>query len=359
MNVLFIIRQSLSNLSGGDKIQILGTKQALEKLGVRISVSSEPQPDLNNIDIVHAFNPSQLSTAPLKAARAKKIPVVVSTIHWDMREYYRAMFAVNKDYLTLKPSRFLQHYLSNQFRTLLYNFAWNPYINRKLQSIFQLADMLLPNSNAEARLIERQFSIPLSRCSVIVNGFDTSLADHATPGRFAQQHRLKDFILCVGRIEYRKNQLALIQALMDFQAQLVFIGKEFNLGYAALCKKLGKRRGNTVFIDHINQQELFNAYADAKVHALVSWYETPGLASLEAGAVGTPLVVSRRGSTEEYFGELAEYCEPDNPASIRTAIERAWNKPKGDALQRRIRERCTWDEAARQTLSAYRRLKSA
>lgn len=359
MTVLFLTRTSIDQLSGGDKIQILKTKGALESLDVTVRLSSGRVRDLTDIDVVHLFNPSQVSAEVLRQLKLHRLPLVVSTIHWDMREYYQAMFSVNREYLKLKPPHFLQYYLTSQFRAALYHYAWDPYVKRRLQTMFRFADLLLPNSVAEARLIERDFGIPANRFSVVVNGFDPLLARQAAPGRFAPRHRLKDFILCVGRIEYRKNQLALIQALMDFPAPLVFIGKAFDPGYTALCKKLGQKRGKTLFIDHLEQRELYDAYADAKVHALVSWYETPGLASLEAGALGKNLVVSRRGCTEEYFGTLAEYCEPNRGQSIRTAIERAWAKGKATALQQHIAERFTWSRAGAQTLAAYQRAQSS
>lgn len=359
MNILFLTRSSIESLSGGDKFQILNTKTALEQLGVSVTASSEQNMNLSGVDIVHVFNPSQMSTAPLLAAHAAGIPVVVSTIHWDMREYYRAMFTVNREYLSIKPRQYLRYYVTSQLKSLLYNYVWNPHTIRKLRTVFQHADLLLPNSIAEANLLMNDFAIPKGRIVPVVNGFDATLAKSATAGQFKKMNNLGDFVLCAGRIEYRKNQLALIRALMDEPYTLVFIGRPLDPGYMALCTALGKRRGKTVFINHMDQQQLFNAYRDARVHALVSWYETPGLSSLEAGSVGTNLAVTRGGCTEEYFGPDAAYCEPDDLTSIRDAVRQAWNKPRSDTLPKRIASTYTWEEAGRQTLAAYQQLKPA
>lgn len=357
MNVLFLTRTSIDQLSGGDKIQILKTKEALERLGVAVVLATSAAAVPAKTDIIHIFNPSQLSTAPFRAARAAGVPVVVSTIHWDMRTYYRAMFAVNRAYFSIKPPQFFRHYVVSQLKALLYNYVWNPHVLRRLRNIFQHADLLLPNSTAEADLLIRDFSVPQERIVSVVNGFDAAMTRGATADLFKKEHGLKDFVLCAGRIEYRKNQLALIEALMDEPYPLVFIGRPFDHGYAALCYTLGKRRGNTFFIDHMDQPQLFNAYRDARVHALISWYETPGLSSLEAGSVGTNLVVTRGGCTEEYFESDAVYGEPNDLASIRNAVRQAWHKPKSEALSQRIANAYTWDEAGRQTLAAYGRAK--
>lgn len=359
MNVLFITRTSIEQLSGGDKIQILNTKQALERLGVTVTLAADGSPIPTGTDIVHVFNPSQISTVSLDAARAADIPVAVSTIHWDMREYYRAMFAVNRKFLSIRPPQFLRHYAVNQCKALTYNYIWNPRVLRKLGKVFQRADLLLPNSNAEADVLVRDFSASWDRIVPVVNGFDASMASNTVTGEFKKANNLGDFVLCAARIEYRKNQLALIEALMDEPFTLVLIGRPLDPGYMALCTSLGTRRGKTIFIDHMDQQQLFSAYRDAHVHALVSWYETPGLSSLEAASVGTNLAVTRGGCTEEYFGPDAAYCEPDDLTSIRKAVRQAWDTPKNDALSKRIVEKYTWDETGRQTLAAYRRVKPA
>lgn len=359
MNILFLTRNSIESLSGGDKFQILNTKTALEQLGVTVTVSNAKKLNLSGVDIVHVFNPSQISTAPLYAAHSAGIPVVVSTIHWDMREYYRAMFTVNREYLSIRPPQYLRYYATSQLKSLLYNYVWNPHTTRKLRKVFQHADLLLPNSTAEANLLMNDFAIPSGHIVPVVNGFDTTLAKSATAGQFKKMYNLGDFVLCAGRIEYRKNQLALIKALMDEPYTLVFIGRPLDPGYMALCTALGKRRGRTVFINHMDQRQLFNAYRDAHVHALVSWYETPGLSSLEAASVGTNIVVTRGGCTEEYFGADAVYCEPDDLTSIRHAIQQTWDKPRSDTLPKRIASTYTWSETGRQTLAAYQRAKPA
>ncbi|MFQ5806530.1 MAG: glycosyltransferase family 1 protein, partial [Phycisphaerae bacterium] len=89
------------------------------------------------------------------------------------------------------------------------------------------------------------------------------------------------------------------------------------------------------------------------VHACVSWYETPGLASLEAALSGCNLVVTPGGSTREYFGNQAYYCEPDNPGSIRAAVEAALAAAPDPELACRIAREFNWDAAAKNTLRGY------
>ena len=123
-------------------------------------------------------------------------------------------------------------------------------------------------------------------------------------------------------MEYRKNQLQFLKGMMKNNLPIVFIGNnKFNKGYTALCKKLSDARGNVLFIDHISQEYLFSAYINARVHVLPSWYETPGLSSLEAGAAGCNIVVSDRGSTRLPRGATTLVCAAQTRAIAGSARE--------------------------------------
>ena len=68
-------------------------------------------------------------------------------------------------------------------------------------------------------------------------------------------------------------------------------------------------------VDH-DDPILESAYAAARVLALPSWFETPGLVALEAALAGTAVVVTPHGCTREYFGDRVGYARPDRPEEI-------------------------------------------
>ncbi len=356
MRVIFQCRPTLLRLPGGDKTQILKTKEHLERFGVEVVLATEPRCIAKPGDILHVFNPSLIRASVVEEAKRQKIPVVTSTIHWDMLEYYRSYFAVNRQYLRLRPPGYLRYYLENQALAAALTHWWYGKSMRHLQRLFSLSDILLPNSQAEVRMIERSFRLPSARFVVVPNGVNP--IDDFAPEIFFRRYGIRDFILCAGRIEYRKNQFQLLQALLDDDRPLVFIGQPFSKGYTALCKKIAERRKHVSFFDHMEQRELFSAYANARVHAMVSWYETPGLSSIEAALAGTRLAVSDRGSTREYFDQWASYCEPDDVASIRRAVDEAYDKPADSGLREHILIHYTWEKAAQATLAAYKEAQS-
>jgi glycosyltransferase involved in cell wall biosynthesis len=108
------------------------------------------------------------------------------------------------------------------------------------------------------------------------------------------------------------------------------------------------------FLGWVEHEFLADLYKNATVHVCPSWYETPGLASLEAGAEGCNIVVTDKGSTREYFGSYAYYCEPDSILSIRAAVVKAYSAPKNNRLKNIILENYTWEKAAEKTVLAYK-----
>jgi hypothetical protein len=55
----------------------------------------------------------------------------------------------------------------------------------------------------------------------------------------------------------------------------------------------------------------------------------------------------------ETFGELARYCDGASPADIAAKVLAAWQAPPDPRLAALVRERHTWEAAARATLAAY------
>jgi glycosyltransferase involved in cell wall biosynthesis len=113
---------------------------------------------------------------------------------------------------------------------------------------------------------------------------------------------------------------------------------------------------NVQILGRISDEELRERYRCAKVHVLASWMETTGLSSLEAGLAGCNLVITDKGDTREYFGDMAFYCDPGSEESIRNAVLEAYSAPAPSALQERIERNFTWKRAAEATLDAYSRI---
>jgi glycosyltransferase involved in cell wall biosynthesis len=328
LKVLLQNRSSFRNSVAGDGIQLIKTQDYLRRLQVEADISSNPEADLANYDLVHLFNLMPVEeTFPLfnNALRQKK-KILLSPIYWD-------------------PIEFLQH--NKELEGL--ELWWRKSMPLR-KEILRGVDLLLPNSELELTVIKKEFQ-NLPETAVIVNGVDQSF-NRAQPDRFVNRYQLQDFLLSVGRICRRKNQLAVIKTARDLRLPLVLIGPLNDGPYYQECRRAAAGH-KVLFIDCLSQQDLISAYAAARVHALVSWYDTPGLVTLEAALAGCTIVTTDRGSAKEYLGELVFYCSPDNDESIRTAVANAWAAKKTSQLKTHILTNFTWEKTAEQTLKAY------
>lgn len=357
-----------NRVAGGDMHQLKKTRQYLEELGVHVDVCCTPRPDPRGYDLVHLWNtwfPHQtLAQAKAVRALAPDIPIVLSTIYWDMREKAWADLAipelfggaasaaeVEQRLVALAEDRFL---INGRRRSEAGepNFRGYELYQRRL---FELVDHLLPQSRAEVRNLQRTLGVSLPH-TLIFNGAETSVFDRATPDWFVNQYKVRDFVLTVGLVEPRKNQLMLLHALRDTGLPVVVVGRNYDRRYLRLCRKHADK--NALFIEHLPHEQLASAYRAARVHALPSWMECAAFVNVEAALSGCALAISDRTSEREYFGENAYYCDPAKIGSIREAVVKACKNhasdaPKRAALREQFRNRFTWPQAASQTLKGY------
>jgi GT2 family glycosyltransferase/glycosyltransferase involved in cell wall biosynthesis len=357
-----------NRLSGGDMQQINKTRQYLEKLGVSVDVRSTPRPDPRGYDVVHIWNtwfPAQ-TLGQIKAVRAWRpdVPVVLSPIFWDMSEKCWADAAVPRIFAqATSPAQLTQRLAEMANGTLLMNGqrrskAAEPNYPGYLayqRGIFLLTDHILPQSRAEIANIRKIHGIEIPS-TLVHNSAEAQVFDEAKPDWFVKTYGVKDFILIVGLVEPRKNQLMLLHALRDEGLPIVVVGRHYDHAYYQLCRKFAPP--GTVFIDHLAHAELASAYKAARVHTLPSWMECAAFVSVEAALAGCALAVSDRTSEKEYFGADAYYCDPGNADSIRTAVMSAHRNHAADAAKRArladvFRTRFTWQSAAACTLAGY------
>jgi len=367
MNILMVNRSNAYEVSGGDVVQMGKTANALTQLGMRVTIRliNQLQDEDGRYDLIHIFNiqTAEESQHALEWARGRGFPVALSPIYWDplpawfgdsdnLRSFWRRVKCVLGYHLGLEIyARWQRHRFPAQRQ-------WQ--IQRTL---LLAADIVLPNSWAEARVLVRDFRLPkswLRSVQVVPNAIDEHLFinDAKLPTDFLETTGGPGYVLEVGRVSPEKNNLALIKALWNVDIPIVFVGQPspYHPDYVAKCRDYGQIRGNVHFFNQLPHDQLPAVYRHASVHALPSWRETPGLVSLEAAAAGCNVVTTTIGSAHEYLGDRAWYCHPASERSIRRAVLAAREAPKNDSLQHHVLSRFTWAKAAQATLDGYQRV---
>ncbi|MBC8205374.1 MAG: glycosyltransferase [FCB group bacterium] len=350
LRILMQNRPNTLEAPGGDTIVMQNLKGGLERLGVKVDFGFRLE-SLKDYDVVHAFNfvlPEMVKMIAQNAMREKK-PFVVTTLYEDLEGYlYKSLkaAALFKEYLDKgQPEGFMEEKLARLHLIKPHPIAENSFTVRQ-------AAALMPCGETEAEHIRRDYPFA-RRIKPVKYGCNIKDID-VSPELFIRDTGLKDFVLCVGRIESRKNQLMLLKALEDDDIPVVFAsgGFTYQPKYAEMCQRF-KRRGQTVFLDRLSDEMLVSAYKAAKVHALPSWYELPGLVTLEAAYYGCNIAASSWGCIKDYLGGHVHYCEPDKPETIREAVIKALSQPVNPELKRLVSQ-FTWERAAKETIEVYR-----
>ena len=361
MKILFCVRHNFYEMAGGAYIQIIKTKEYLEKLGIECEITDKAEGmDFSGFDIVHltdltATGDLLLYLKELKSYKGKK---VLSTIYWPFDDYASSGTPLLQRffYKTLGINGFeliksIAKFLIRREKVYLQGIS-KSYIQKQID-IVKSVDWLLPNSQMEMDALNDRLGLSLKNYTVVNNAIDSLMYDEIISDY--RVSRKQDLITFVARIDPRKNQLNFLKAMMDTDYRIRFIGNVFPQfqSYYDELKGIALERGNVEFISHLSQEDLFKHTMEAKVNVLTSWIETPGLVSLEAAYAGCNIVVSDKGSVRDYFKDYAFYCMPDNLESIKKATIEAMESEASSDLRDLIKQDYSWSTTAEQTLNGY------
>lgn len=287
MKVLFVTYPMAFHTPGGGEVQLLAYKKHLTSLGVGVSLFDPWNPSFLKHDVVHFFSCIGGSAHFCNFVKQLGLPLVVSSSLW----------------------------ITNETRHL--------YPIDEIRTQLNLADRIITNSNIESETLANVLKLPYNKFTTIYNGVDKLFTKSVNPDLFRQHFKIQDrFVLNVGNIEPRKNQLMLVRAMKAYpEIKLVLIGNCRDQDYFE--KVLSEGESQVIYLGVMEHNEiLLSAYCACEFFCLPSMLETPGLAALEAGAQGARLLLTNEGSCSEYFGNSAQYVNPKSLNSLRAAIEK-------------------------------------
>lgn len=231
------------------------------------------------------------------------------------------------------------------------------------QEALNVADLILPNSNEEVIQIRKIFDLLEEKCRVLHNGVEDDLFKNVSPNLFYKNYRLRDFVLSCAMIDPRKNTLRLVKAFLEsgIKTKLVLIGgyRPFNESYnREVSELLAHNKDKIVFLGQMKPKDpmMLSAFLGARLFALPSILETPGLSNLEAGLAGCRLLVGDCKPVREYFGDSAVYCDPKNIGDISRKMLNAYMDEDSILPKKIILEKYTWRVIARNLEKIYRGL---
>lgn len=364
MRVLFLSRTF--EVAGGEAILVRKMREALGQRQVHVDIAFEPPADLGSFDLVHAFSLED-PAARIPAFRqiaAQGVPIVLSPIYLDLAETLRAEreFARTagdgSDPDALEAGLRALEYRTQAMEGLAARRADDPYpgFQDQQRKLLELAVHLLPSTMAELQRIAIRLGVHNKPFTVVPNGADPEVFAEASPDWFVRTYGVEDFVLVPSaRVEFRKNQLVLLEALKDTDLPIVLTGRPVDALHERL---LARYRDRVLHLEALSHEQMASAYKAARVMALPSWYDNLAHVTVEAALAGCSIVVGDRATEWDFLQGNAYYCDPGSRGSIREAVLLAYERHDQDAAKRqanreRARATCDWESVADRLIEAY------
>jgi glycosyltransferase involved in cell wall biosynthesis len=202
------------------------------------------------------------------------------------------------------------------------------------------------------------YGIKPERIRVVPLGGGELVARQMAPASRLDELSLRGtFVLQVGRIETRKNQVAALAAVERLDGvTLAVAGPERDVALASRLRASPKCR----VLGRLDQPTLELLYKHAAAVVVPSLYEGFGLPVLEAMSRGKVVIAAAASSLPEVGGEAALYVDPADPEAFAKALRVALSDKKmRTKLVREGRARAatfTWDRCTAGVVAVIREL---
>lgn len=229
----------------------------------------------------------------------------------------------------------------------------------------QRSDHIICISNSTRNDLMDYYSVPSNKISVIYHGIDKLTSSPVSLKNKMLIKNHKPYLLYVGERKGYKNFSHFLYAF----AGSLWLKENFKIvlfGGGMLDKEelhlLNKLRISPDRFLHISggDSKLRLCYQNASALIYPSIYEGFGLPILEAMYYKCPVICSNTSSIPEVAGNAAEYFNPHDVLSIRSAIEKVLNsiERRSQLIKLGIEQsaKYTWQKCAEKTFAVYRGL---
>jgi glycosyltransferase involved in cell wall biosynthesis len=232
------------------------------------------------------------------------------------------------------------------FNDFAEDFSWKYRVSRNylFKRGIKKADIKTTVSEYSRERITHYYGIPANEITVVPNGVDANFGAQFSTKQQAADHvrekfGIENFLLCVSRLEPRKNQLALIKAWHENQLHkknigLVFIGKEsipvteFN----SLLHELENLR--VYYIPQVDQTILEAFYKACLAFIYPSKAEGFGIPPLEAAVARVPVLCSHATAMRDFdFFEPWRFDPSNQQEFNEKLLSFIDNLPPGNQLE--------------------------
>jgi len=341
MRVAVLSYPMLFQTSGGLKMKVGRTVQALQRRGIDAKLIDPVHERLAEFDLVHLFAGYNGNHRVVEQAKADGLPVVMSTI---LNPPFSRWEGVRARWLSRAVGRLSHWKVKTSYD--------------QLAAGLQLADHLVVLGGIERQMLIDGYLMPEEKITTVHNGIGEEFF-RGTPDAFLARHKIpQPFVLHTGLIGDVKNQLGLVRALKGTGVHMALAGYagEANRPYLEACLAEG---GEFVhYLGELPHGELIaSACAACAVVAIPSRHEGMPNSILEALAADRPVVLTNNHTMDfKLPSAVAQEVAPDDYDSIRRAVMQFIDSAPERGVATKVVAHMSWDAVAEQLSGIYLRV---
>ena len=364
MNIGFLLRSDANKIWGGDIICLKLMAQGLQELGYSCKFSSRIDHllDCHFVFLTYSLYPLIDSYLALKKA---KIPYAVIPFYEDDDQFFSSsrglsvfLYMIEKQKALPGINLSIEALFERPFILNVFG-PKTPLRTQMNQKVFENAAFCLTNSPTELLNLKRDYEFVKAETIFWPAGLMTSSPKNVDDDILKLTNlESKSYLLQVGRIEIRKNQLSSVLATKNLSYPLVFIASRCNPHVLKLLKEtiLKYRKAPTFIITPeipsetigalkiINPENAYklpakliqSAYKHAGLYLHPAFQELPGLTYLEALKFNLPVIASSWTTLKDYLSdpvsgnylldERVTFCPPHHLKEIEKAVKDQFGK---------------------------------
>lgn len=328
MTVSFFPYQAHCFAFGGFEVQMLSAFEAIRKQGGVECRKIDVWEKRADFDIAHFWGLGLPHSENIKWAKLSGKKIVLTIL----LSYYETLLSKLKFSVSLQV-----------------------HTQKFLNKMLHLADAVVVVNDIQKEVCMERYNISASQVHIIPN-----IVEDVFFAKPDAENTDAPYVLCVGNISQRKNQLALCQAAIHANINLVLIGNMMpgEKAYAEAFANVVQNAGNIKWVSGLKSgsTELLQYYQNCKGFALPSFEETQPISLLEAIACGKNILTSDRMYARQRFFKHAVRVEPSSVASIEAGLKSLVADNAGNEPFNKFVSECTSENVGRQYVSLYHSL---
>ncbi len=200
--------------------------------------------------------------------------------------------------------------------------------DKKFRFACEVAEKVVAISEQTKSDITEFYDIPAEKIEVVYQDCDPAYhlsVSNEQATEVKEKYALPDrYILCVGTIQERKNQLRLVKAFHQLAPKegLVLVGKK--TAYSRELEDYIKKNNlehKVRILENVESQDLPVIYFAASIFVYPSLFEGFGIPIIEAQNMGVPVITSTGSCFSETGGNAATYVDPMDTEALAAAMK--------------------------------------